>query len=57
MRLPPRSNFGLIDLLLVLTAFETFDALASPERTIADVVPAVQSLMRSALGRIERDRV
>ena len=38
------------DLLLALSAFETFDAMAGTERKIADVVPAMQSLIRAALG-------
>jgi len=38
-----------IDVLFTLTAFETFDALAGPERSILDAVPAVQALVRRAL--------
>ena len=44
------AKLDAIDVLFALTAFETFDALAGPERTVLDVVPAVQVLVRGALG-------
>jgi AcrR family transcriptional regulator len=40
----------LADVLLVLTSFDTFDALAGEERTPDAVVPMVQRLVRQALG-------
>ena len=45
-----RHTLDTADLLLALSAFETFDAMAGTERKIADVVPAMQSLIRAALG-------
>lgn len=39
-----------LDVLFTLTAFETFDSLAGAERSVLDVVAAVQHLVRSALG-------
>jgi AcrR family transcriptional regulator len=38
-----------IDLLFTLTSFETFDTLAGPARTCADVAPLVQRLIERAL--------
>ena len=35
---------------LVLTSFETFDTLAGPARTCADVAPLVQRLVYQALA-------
>lgn len=37
------------ELLFTLTSFETFDSLAGPTRTCADVAPLVQRLVRLAL--------
>ena len=45
-----RDLLGTADLLLALSAFATFDTVAGAERKIADVVPAMQSLVRAALG-------
>jgi AcrR family transcriptional regulator len=39
-----------LELLCALTSFELFDALAGPEREIAQVVPIMQSLSRAALA-------
>jgi AcrR family transcriptional regulator len=39
----------LADLLCMLTSFETFDGVAGPERRIAAIIPAVQSLAQSVL--------
>ena len=44
----PRTE--VVHVLYVLLGFETFDALAGPHRTPADVVPIVQRLVRSILG-------
>jgi AcrR family transcriptional regulator len=38
-----------IDLLFTLTSFETFDTLAGPARTCADVAPLVRRLVEKAL--------
>ena len=39
-----------IDVLFTLTSFQTFDLLAGPERTPADVAPIVLRVARAALG-------
>jgi hypothetical protein len=38
-----------VDALFMLTGFETFDVLAGPARTPADVAPIVLRLARAAL--------
>ena len=48
-RLTPDARQQLIDLLLTLTSFETFDTLAGPARTCADVAPLVLRLTEKAL--------
>ncbi len=45
-----RHALDTADLLLALSAFETFDTVAGAERKIADVVPTMQSLVRATLG-------
>ena len=45
-----RGPFEPLDVLFTLTAFETFDSLAGSERRVLDVVPAVQHVVRAALG-------
>jgi len=40
----------LVNVLFVLLSFQTFDALAGPERTPRDVIPLVQQLVRLAIG-------
>ncbi|MEO8953969.1 MAG: TetR/AcrR family transcriptional regulator [Ktedonobacteraceae bacterium] len=39
-----------VDVLLTLTSFETFDALAGATRSLEEVVPVVQKLARAAIG-------
>ncbi|MGI9059543.1 MAG: TetR/AcrR family transcriptional regulator [Ktedonobacteraceae bacterium] len=39
-----------VDVLLTLTSFETFDALAGATRSLEEVVPMVQHLARAAIG-------
>jgi hypothetical protein len=34
----------------MLTSFETFDALAGPDRNVEDVIRALQQLVTAALG-------
>ena len=46
--LVPRTE--LVNVLFVLLSFETFHALAGPERTPNDVVPLVRKLARGILG-------
>lgn len=46
----PEQMAEATDLLFALTAFETFDILAGPERRPLAVVPAVQRLARAAVG-------
>lgn len=50
VRMARRDQLGPADLLLALTAFETFDSVAGTERKIAEVIPAMQSLVLAALG-------
>jgi AcrR family transcriptional regulator len=45
----PDATQQLVDLLFTLTSFETFDTLAGPARTCADVAPLVQRLVAVAL--------
>jgi len=46
----PESFAEVIDILHMLTSFETFDALAGRRRSPEDMVPAVRSLALAALG-------
>jgi AcrR family transcriptional regulator len=39
----------IVDLVFTLTSFDTFDTLAGPTRTCADVAPVVQRLVHMAL--------
>ena len=39
-----------IDLLFALTSFQTFDVLAGPKRSPADVAPIVLRVARTVLG-------
>jgi hypothetical protein len=49
--LQPIGSFDdAVDALHTLTSFETFDTLAGTRRTIEDVIPLVQRLVRSAAG-------
>jgi AcrR family transcriptional regulator len=45
----PDAIHQIVDLLFTLTSFETFDTLAGPARTCADVAPVVQRLVHLAL--------
>src|SRR5579859_1760062 len=40
----------LVDVLITLTSFETFDTLAGPSHTLEEVAPVVQRLVRAAIG-------
>src|SRR5581483_10580352 len=40
----------LVQVAFVLTGFDTFDMLAGPGRSCAEMVPTVQRLVRAALG-------
>ena len=40
----------VVNVVYVLLSFDTFDALAGPDRTPDDVVPTVQQLIRGVLG-------
>ena len=55
-RLTPSGRPGddLIDVLFTLTSFQTFDTLAGPARTPAEVAPLVLRLARAALGLSSR---
>jgi AcrR family transcriptional regulator len=53
-RLACRAVDETVDVLHTLTGFETFDALAGPERSPEDIVPLVRRLVRAALGLEER---
>jgi AcrR family transcriptional regulator len=46
----PESFEEMIDVLNVLTSFETFDALAGSDRTTEEVIPMVRQLVRATLG-------
>lgn len=51
----PRSE--LVDLLFVLLSFDTFNALAGPDREPRDVVPTMRKLVHATLGlRQKRSR-
>jgi hypothetical protein len=39
-----------VDVLFTLTGFETFDALAGHSKSLDDVVPVVQWLVKAAIG-------
>jgi Na+-translocating ferredoxin:NAD+ oxidoreductase RnfG subunit len=41
-----------VDVLFMLTSFQTFDMLAGATRTPADVVPLVVRAARALLGRV-----
>lgn len=45
-----RAPEELIDLLFALTSFQTFDVLAGPKRTPAEVAPIVLRAARAVLG-------
>jgi AcrR family transcriptional regulator len=47
---PARGPLEPLDLLFALIAFETFDNLAGPKRSILEAVPAVQFLVFAAFG-------
>jgi len=47
----PDARDAMVDLLYTLTSFETFDTLAGPTRTCADVTHIVQDLARAVVGR------
>lgn len=47
----PAAPESVINTLFALTSFETFDTLAGPERTCAELTPVVQRLARAALSR------
>lgn len=49
-RLGPDAVDEAVDVLHLLTSFETFDALAGPDRSPEEVVPTVRRLARAALG-------
>lgn len=55
-RPPAEALEETIDVLFTLTSFETFDALAGPAKTPADVAPVVLRLARGVLG-LEGDAV
>jgi len=40
----------IVDVLVTLTSFETFDTLAGPSHTLEEVAPVVQRLVRAAIG-------
>ena len=40
----------IVDVLFMLTSFETFDALADPSQSLEEVAPVVQRLAGSAIG-------
>jgi AcrR family transcriptional regulator len=40
----------LVDVLFVMLSFETFDAIAGPDRTPNDVVPIVKQMVHAVLG-------
>jgi AcrR family transcriptional regulator len=46
----PEEQNAVVNLLWVLIGFETFDALAGPERSTEEVTPQVQHLVFLALG-------
>lgn len=39
-----------VDVLFTLTSFETFDALAGPSKSLEEVAPVVQRLVKAAIG-------
>lgn len=41
----------IVDVLFTLTAFETFDTLAGPARSLGEVVPVIQRLARAAFEK------
>jgi AcrR family transcriptional regulator len=47
---PSAAPEATVDVLFTLTSFETFDMLAGPTRTCAEVMPVVQRLARAALS-------
>ena len=42
----------MVDVLVTLTSFETFDTLAGPAHTLEDVAPVVQRLVQAAIGLV-----
>lgn len=40
----------IVDVLVTLTSFETFDTLAGPSRNLEEIAPVVQRLARAAIG-------
>ena len=42
----------MVDVLVTLTSFETFDTLAGPSHTLEDVTPVIQRLVRAAIGPV-----
>lgn len=44
------AGLDLAPLLALLTAFELYEAMAGPDRPIAEIIPGVQALAKSSLG-------
>ena len=49
-RPPPEEQNDAVDVLQMLTGFESFDALAGPDRSPEDVIPQIARLAVSVLG-------